>query len=195
MPCLNKTILTCLLGLFLSTGKLYAETEDQLIKYIPLDDEPIEEPVSHSTHANGYLSISGFGEIDGNRSGLELSMIGVSDKIWGFKVSGVLYEGKSVSGLNDIFAGFSFTPFLHLDSDISPYIGAGVFVGDTFNCTDEDEKNGTCNEDIVIAAYPEVGFIIKNKFIFLSFFVRRYFDTNDSASTINANGFSFGFKF
>jgi hypothetical protein len=93
-----------------------------------------------------------------------------------------------------VYGGFSATGYFHLNQKyVNPYIGLGLYAGETFNCSDSEDKDGTCIEDIVLAAFPEVGIGITIGRFHLFPFVRRYFDTNSHAGSTSAYGLHVGF--
>ena len=146
-----------------------------------------------SPSKKGFVSASVFNEANGNHSGLELSLLAKSSSYFATRISGVLYSEKEAIKVHDIYGGFSATAYFHPNLQyLNPYLGLGLFVGDTFNCSDNDEKDGTCNEDIVLAAYPEFGIGINIGKLHVFPFIRRYFDTNSHASTTSAYGVHIG---
>ncbi len=112
-----------------------------------------------------------------------------SDKI-ASRASGVLYEGKNDEGKEDLYVGFSFSYYYHLNQKyINPYFGLGAFLGITFNCSDKEREEG-CIEDLAALTYPEIGVSIKLGKLHIYPFVRRY-DFGDE----NTYGLNLGLKF
>lgn len=142
-----------------------------------------------------YLSVSAFKENNGDHSGVELSGLSHIKDNFAVRVSGVLYTGINNSKIDDVFAGYSLSGYIFWGSKyIRPYLGAGLFLGETFNCSDTEEKNGDCKEDFTLSMYPEVGLAFNvNRFHFFPY-IRRYFDTNNKASQVNAYGVYIGYK-
>lgn len=142
-----------------------------------------------------YGGLAAFNEKNGDHSGIEFTGLSNINKHFSAKISGVLYTGKSDSKINDLFGGFALTGYSHLSQPyINPHIGLGLFVGETFNCTDSEEEAEECREDIVLAMYPEFGIAFNIYNIQIYPFVRRYFDTNSKASTVNAYGIQVSYK-
>jgi hypothetical protein len=140
------------------------------------------------------LTASHFKESGGDHSGIELSGLMTSKSLLALRLSGVIYSDESSAKIQDVYGGFSATGYFHLNQKyVNPYIGLGLYAGETFNCSESEDKDGTCNEDIVLAAYPEVGIGINIGRLHLFPFVRRYFDTNSHAGTANAYGLHVGF--
>ncbi|NRB37994.1 MAG: hypothetical protein HRU20_05940 [Pseudomonadales bacterium] len=142
------------------------------------------------------ISLSAFNEVGGEHSGLEISVLGDITDTFSGRFSGVLYTGINKAKVDRLFAGYSVTGYLHFGNKyINPYFGLGLFLGETFNCSAFEEENETCEEDFVIAAYPEFGISFNLQNIFIYPYVRRYFDSNSHASTVNAYGLHVGIKF
>ena len=140
------------------------------------------------------LTASHFREAGGDHSGLELSGLMTSKSLFALRLSAVLYSDQSSAKIQDVYGGFSATGYFHLNQKyVNPYIGLGLYAGETFNCSESEEKDGTCLEDIVLAAFPEVGIGITIGRFHLFPFVRRYFDTNSHAGTTSAYGLHVGF--
>ncbi len=121
------------------------------------------------------MSVGSFLEDGGERSGLEISaMANVSNSFSG-RFSGVLYVGRNNDEIKDLFGGFSFSGYYHLNFKyINPYLGAGVFFGDTYHCTDKEKEDEGCQEDLVAAIYPEIGVAFNLGELHIYPFVRRY---------------------
>lgn len=144
----------------------------------------------------GSISIGGFNEKDGSRAGAEISVMGDFGEYLALRLSGVLYSGIRDVDASDTFRGFSFSGYFHLDQKhINPYVGLGIFVGETFNCTDFDEEHNDCTEDVVAAFYPELGVMFSIKAFFVYPYVRRYIDSNSEEDSVNAYGLNIGVKF
>jgi len=142
---------------------------------------------------NFFVSASAFNEANGDHSGLELSVLTEPSDYFAARLSGVLYSEKKAPKIHDLYGGFSATAYFHLNQKyLNPYLGLGLFAGDTFNCSDIDEEAGECTEDIVLAAYPEFGVGVNIGKLHIFPFIRRYFDTNNHASTTSAYGVHIG---
>jgi len=149
--------------------------------------------LAESRDKNAFVSASAFNEANGDHSGLELSALAKSSDNFAVRLSGVLYSEKKAPKIHDLYGGFSATVYFHLNQKyLNPYLGLGLFAGDTFNCSDIDEEAGECTEDIVLAAYPEFGVGINIGKLHIFPFIRRYFDTNEHASTTSAYGVHIG---
>lgn len=123
----------------------------------------------------GSSYIGGFEEDGGERSGVEFSGMGQPSDKMASKFSLVLYTGKNNQEIEDHFGGISLSYYYHLNQKyVNPYFGMGVFLGRTFNCTDEEEEEGSCQEDYTAIAYPEIGFLIKLGELKIYPFIRRF---------------------
>lgn len=152
-----------------------------------------------ASNGGAYVSIGGFSEsfndADGERSGLELSAMADVSKHFAVRVSGLLYEGTSDSQYEDDFGGYSLSGYYHFDAKyMNPYIGIGVFSGSTWRCSDYQESYDSCDEDYVLAAYPEIGIALNLGPFHVYPFVRRYIDTNNDNNKRNAYGLHLGLK-
>lgn len=140
---------------------------------------------------NAFYSVSAFSEEDGYRSGLEISILINTSPKYASRISGVLYSARNEEKLMDAFAGFSYTGYLHLNQKyINPYIGMGVFAGDTFKCSEDDEENDKCEEEGIFTIYPEIGIAINVGKLHVFPYVRRY-NFNDN----NTYGLNIGLGF
>ena len=140
----------------------------------------------NSDERDGSTYIGGFKEDGGERSGVELSFMGEPSDRLASKFSFVLYTGKNNEEIEDKFGGFSLSHYYHLNQKyISPYFGVGLFLGRTFNCTEEEEEEGDCLEDYTAITYPEVGILIKLGELHLYPFVRRYDFGNENTFGFN----------
>ena len=139
--------------------------------------------------------ISGYNEPEGDRAGVEVSYLKVGRSYLGFKASGVLYVGKNDQKFDDLFGGYSASGFFHFNQPLNPYVGAGLFMGRTFNCSSQQQQSDACLEDYVVAVYPEAGLMLQLDDFLIAPFVRRYFDTNSNADPVNAFGVSLGYRF
>jgi hypothetical protein len=137
-----------------------------------------------------YLTLGGFAEDEGDRSGLEISGLMNTSNNHANRISGVLYSGRNDDKIMDLFSGFSFTRYHHLNDDfINPYFGLGLFIGDTFNCSDDDAEKD-CEEDFVFTVYPEVALAINVGNLHIFPYIRRY-----NFIGHNSYGLNVGFKF
>ena len=142
---------------------------------------------------NIYLSISAFNESNGEHAGLEISGLSNINNHFAGRISGVIFEEENEAKINEIYEGYSATGYFHFGQKyLNPYFGAGIFVGETFSCNDTEKEAGTCKEDNVLAAYPEIGLAINIKAIHIFPFVRHYFDTNNHRSSVSAYGLYIG---
>jgi len=167
-------------------------------------------------------SIGAFEESEGERSGLELSVVNQSDYI-GFRTSLVLYSGgnnvktastKSYSfsdgnddfylkdkivtteyETNETYLGLSGFFFVHTGQLINPYLGLGVFIGKTQHCTDNEELYEDCLENYAAAVYPEFGIEFNIVKVQIIPYIRRYLDTSDSRTSGNIYGINIGMSF
>lgn len=143
-----------------------------------------------------YLTLGGFNEAEGEHAGAEISVMGDLGSNAAIRLSGVLYSGINQSKIDDLFAGYSLTGYFHLEHEtINPYLGLGVFGGKTFNCRDREEENDWCEEESVVALYPEFGIAFDINKLRVYPYVRRYFDSNSGASMVNAYGIQVGITF
>jgi hypothetical protein len=131
--------------------------------------------LANSDERGGSAYIGGFKEDGGERSGAELSFMGEPSDKMASKFSVVLYSGKNNEEIEDKFGGLSLSYYYHLNQKyINPYFGIGLFLGRTFNCTEEEEEEGDCLEDYAAITYPEVGILVKLGELHIYPFVRRY---------------------
>lgn len=146
--------------------------------------------------SNSIISLGVFNEPQGERAGLEIAMSAGND-YFGGRLSGTLYKGGKNNGdeSSDLYAGFSGFGYIHTGQDINPYIGLGIFIGETLNCTDEEEESNYCSEEMTAALYPELGIKLNIENIQVTPYIRRYFDTSDSRKSGNVYGINFGIAF
>lgn len=154
------------------------------------EHDTIEAPAELQVKCgNVFLSVGGFSEENGDRSGLEISVLINTTKKYASRISGVLYSGRNNEELMDSFTGFSFTGYLHLNQKyLNPYLGLGVFMGDTFNCSDDESEE--CEEEGIFTIYPEVGLAINAGKLHIFPYVRRY-----NFNGHNTYGLNLGLKF
>jgi hypothetical protein len=139
-----------------------------------------------SENDGGFVSIGSFLEEGGERSGGEFSFLSNTSSFFAMRFSGVLYVGRNENDIKDLFGGFSFTGFLHLNQRyINPYLGLGLFLGDTYHCTEEEKAEDECREDGVIAVYPEVGVAFNLVDIQIYPFARLYNFGDDTTYGLN----------
>ncbi len=130
--------------------------------------------LANSDERRGSLYIGGFKEDGGARSGVELSLSGELSNKMANRVSVVLYTGENTEEIEDNFEGLSLSYYYHLNQKyINPYFGIGLFLGRTFNCTEEEEERD-CLEDYTAITYPEIGILVKLGELHIYPFVRRY---------------------
>lgn len=136
-----------------------------------------------------------------DRRGLELGItIPVEGKTFDNYVnaSAVLYVANLDEFGEDLFGGFSASWQLSASTPVSPYVGAGVYLGRTFYRCDSYEDDyyydDYCDDNLVAAAYPEIGIRLKQKKVLISLYGRRYFDTSDTPVS-NAYGVSISLRF
>lgn len=140
-----------------------------------------------------YLSIDAFNEKNGHHSGFGVS----ASQSWtnaGYKVSGLFYKGLNDDNEDDVFKGVSLLGFTHLGTFIDPYVGLGVFFGESESCHYFAANEEVCESDYTLAVYPEVGVSVNIWRIQIAPYARRYFDTDSGVSNMNAYGVSLGFK-
>tara|TARA_R110001592_G_scaffold116214_1_gene317415 strand:- start:16904 stop:17419 length:516 start_codon:yes stop_codon:yes gene_type:complete len=143
---------------------------------------------------SGSVTASYFRESGGNHSGIELSALLTSKRLFALRFSAALFSDESSAKIHDLYGGFLATGYLHLNHKfVNPYIGLGLYAGETYNCSESEDKDGTCSEDIVLAAFPEVGIGITMGRFHVFPFLRRYFDTNSHAGSTSAYGLHVGF--
>lgn len=170
------------IGLFGCISNLYAEKND----------------------VEAYISVSKFIEHGGRHSGVEVSHLVNFNSYLAGRTSGVRFTeneaaeyGKSdaATGDGEIYKGVSLSLYIHIDSQhITPYFGYGAFHGETTDCSDEKQKDGTCDEGHILSYYPEVGVALNVKRLHVYVFGRRYVDTNLHENKINAYGVHLGFR-
>mgnify|MGYP000075084559 CR=1 FL=1 len=140
---------------------------------------------------DAYISVGSFSEEQGDRSGLEISSMLNTSKRYAGKISGVLFSGRNEDNLMDLFSGFSYTAYLHFNQKhINPNFGIGLFIGDTFHCDNEDQEEGIneedkCQEEMIIAIYPEIGLAINLETLHIYPFIRRYNFNNHNTYGVN----------
>lgn len=146
--------------------------------------------------SNSNISLGVFNEPQGERAGLEIAMSAHND-YFGGRLSGTLYKGGKNNEYEsgELYAGFSGFGYVHMGQDINPYLGVGVFIGETLNCTDEQEEFENCSEEMTAALYPELGLELNIENIQVTPYIRRYFDTSDSRKSGNVYGINFGIVF
>lgn len=167
------------IALFISSGLSNAENESS---------SPLSQISGNLV--NIYLTLGGFSEDEGDRAGLEMSGLMNTSSSHASRISGVLYSGRNDDKIIDLFSGFSFTRYYHLNGDvITPYFGLGLFIGDTFNCSDEDAEKD-CEEDFVFTVYPEVALAINVGNLHIFPYIRRY-----NFIGHNSYGLNIGLKF
>ncbi len=139
-----------------------------------------------SETGSAFMSVGSFLEEGGERSGAEISIIVSSAKTFATRFSGVLYIGRNDNEIKDLFGGFSMTGYFHLNQPyINPYLGLGLFLGDTYHCTEEEKEEDECREDVVAAIYPEVGVAINVASIQIYPFARLYNFGDDATYGLN----------
>ncbi|PCJ47568.1 MAG: hypothetical protein COA99_00740 [Moraxellaceae bacterium] len=112
------------------------------------------------------------------------------------RLSHVLFFVDDPSEVNEFFEGFSISGYYHLGQKIiNPYVGVGVFSGEIYNCSREDENRGLCDNKFVLAIYPEFGVAFNIGNVQIYPFVRRYYDTNSPTGNISAYGLHLGLKY
>ncbi|TYK66382.1 hypothetical protein [Colwellia echini] len=87
--------------------------------------------------------------------------------------------------------------FVHTGQLINPYLGLGIFIGKTQNCTDEEEQFEGCIDSFTTALYPEFGVefnILKFQITpyIRRYYIRRYIETSDSRTSGNVYGINIG---
>ena len=170
--------------------------------------------LTHAKNHTSTYSLGAFTEPEGERFGLEMSLSNKGDYLGG-RVSATLYaggnniepaafgntfdvNGKSITTEhenNELYGGFSGFGFVHLGQVINPYIGLGVFIGKTLNCSSTEEESGACIEDPIAAIYPEFGVEFNIDILQVTPYIRRYVDTSDSSKSGNVYGINFGLLF
>ncbi len=158
--------------------------------------------------AQKYASIGYFTESEGDRGGLEISYTGFFENHFGIKLSGVLYNAVQDTETNSddtgLFTGYSFSGMLHAGTYIKPFVGLGIFIGNEEFCHNNDsrrdsereESNGEgCEDQNIIAFYPEAGIAFTLLSLQVTPFARRMYDSENVFSAYNAYGVSVGFKF
>lgn len=153
---------------------------------------------SLARQSSPLFSIGAFNEPQGDRAGLEIAISGKGD-YFGARLSGTLYKGgnnvKNGYESNEFYAGFSGFGFVHMGQDINPYLGLGVFVGETLHCTSDEEEFENCVEETSAAIFPELGIEFNIQSVQITPYIRRYFDTSDSRNSGNVYGINFGISF
>ncbi len=137
-----------------------------------------------------------------DRRGLELGVtIPIEGKVFDnyVKAGAVLYVANLDDFGEDLFGGFSASWQISASMPVSPYIGAGVYLGRSVTrCNDyEDEYyygDGYCDDNLIAAAYPEVGVRLKEGKVIVALYGRRYFDTSNTPVS-NAYGVSLSLRF
>jgi hypothetical protein len=141
------------------------------------------------------VSVGLFNEPAGDRAGTEISVTFLSEHFGG-KLNGVLYATKN-KGYEDteLYGGFSALAFVHFDQVINPYLGIGLFAGESFNCSTIEVEQNRCSEEAILAIYPELGIEVTIMQVTISPYIRRYFDTKSSSNSDNVYGINFGVTF
>ena len=161
--------------------------------------------LAHSQNNGPTFSIGAFIEPKGERYGLEASAA-IKGDYFGGRLSASLYAGGNninqdyqYTGTdyesNELYGGFSGFAFVHMGQVINPYIGLGVYLGETLHCSSSEEESGRCVEEPIAAIYPEFGVEFNIDILQVSPYIRRYFDSSDSNKSGNVYGINFGLKF
>ncbi len=173
-----------------NTDKYFSNCLDAKSEPLTERNDATQPAEPRANCGNVFLSVSAFSEEDGDRAGFEISILINTSKNYANRISGVLYSGRNEEELIEAFTGFSFTGYLHLNQKyINPYLGLGVFAGDTFNCSD-DEETDECEEEAILTIYPEVGLAINVGKLHIFPYVRRY-----NFNSHNTYGLNLGLKF
>jgi hypothetical protein len=119
------------------------------------------------------VSVGLFNEPAGDRAGTEISVTFLSEHFGG-KLNGVLYATKN-KGYEDteLYGGVSALAFVHFDQVINPYLGIGLFAGESFNCSTIEVEQNRCSEEAILAIYPELGIEVTIMRVTVSPYIRR----------------------
>lgn len=187
----------------LSIEKLLSQLVQPLIKQSPLLLICLISYLPGNLYAadlnDSYGAIGGFNEAGGTHSGIEAAFSFEQSDHASLGTSIGYYTSLNESHIIDTFRGGSFTALLSPFSDvIKPKLGLGIFIGDTPECSEEEEllaelaDPDDCERKTVTAAYPEIGVLFGVGKLRLYPFARRYFDSTSGSSPINAYGIHLG---
>lgn len=161
-------------------------------------------PWLQASEARVYAGLAAFGEESGERFGGEAWYHHISPHYWGIRTGLSYYEvdiNDTDTASADGFRGLSVAAMAHLNLTVSPYIGAGIFVGEREDCNKTqgiNNGNGNdqdCFNDYGAALYPEVGLQFELARLYLNIFARRMVDSENDfeAFTVYGAGIAFGF--
>lgn len=126
-----------------------------------------------------YFSYGMFQEENDEHKGVEMGALVHSKTGYGaFRPSLTYFEGEESEQNIDGFLGASITGYMHMNwRFINPYLGVGIFQGQTNYCSDVEEENGECKEDLMLSIYPEVAVAVNLSHLHFFFYARHYYDT------------------
>lgn len=153
---------------------------------------------SHSvlSQGSGYgdVSIGGFSQEEQLHSGADISVLLTSDNHFGIRLSGTLFSDANKVEARDLYTGFGLTAYAHLNQRVlNPYLGLGATLGETFNCSDEQEERG-CEEDNSFPIYPELGLGLRLGPIHIFPYVRRNFYIGTGKKSVDVFGLRVGYN-
>jgi hypothetical protein len=150
-----------------------------------------------------YVSLGGFGENSGHRSGAEIAGLVFNDDYLGARMSGVAYDSNPEKDLTDLFTGYSVMGFVHLNTAFSPYLGMGLFLGENEECIrdtrhvkgsgGDDDEDYICIYRYAVAVYPEAGLSLRLGTVHIAPYVRRFFDSENSFDAFTTYGLNVSF--
>lgn len=127
------------------------------------------------------LSLGAFYQQNKTNAGLEGSITFEHSHRQASKLS-IGFSIREKKGISDLFRNLSYTHYYHFgQKNLNPYIGLGVVLGETFNCSEEEKEEEECEENGLAYVYPEIGLMIRTKKFTIYPFVRRYdFNKHDT---------------
>lgn len=144
----------------------------------------------------GYASFSAYQVPSEDYSVVELTYMGEFTDALALKVGAAFYDGAPVLEGRDDFVGVTAAAYFHFDQEyVNPYIGAGVFFGRTYNCSEYERESFNCEDEPVAAIYPELGVSIKFHRFQIYPYLRRNFSSNNDGEASNVRGVALGYEF